>query len=114
MYWRDPLLWMVIVPFCSVRALLQPALGFVPPLGVGVGVGVGVTPPPATTMPLTLGFSVPVVNWMTTWPLLLAVVLKLREMARFWPPAALKMSKLDRTLVPLIETLKSRWPAAER
>src|ERR1035437_8322433 len=97
MYWRVPLLWMVIVPFCSVRALPQPALGVALPLAVGVAVdvGVGVTvgggvgplPTPATVMPLTLGFSVPEMNWITTWPLLLAVVLKVRAMARLDPPA---------------------------
>jgi hypothetical protein len=38
-------------------------------------------------MPLILGFSVPEMNWIATWPLLLAVVLKVRAMARFWAPA---------------------------
>src|ERR1700752_1785258 len=43
-------------------------------VGVGVPVGVGVVPlPPDTVMPLTLGFWVPAMNWMTTWPLALAV-----------------------------------------
>src|SRR5512146_3105977 len=77
---------------------------FVPPVGVavggtmvllgttvGVGVGgttVGVGPMPgATVMALILGFWVPLMNWITTWPLELAVVLKLREMARLEPPA---------------------------
>jgi hypothetical protein len=50
------------------------------------GVGVGLLLP-VTDMPLTFGFSVPVVNWITTWPLLLAVVLNARAMALFWPPA---------------------------
>jgi hypothetical protein len=38
-------------------------------------------------MPLTLGFSVWAVNPITTWPLELAVVVKVRAMALFWPPA---------------------------
>src|ERR1035437_7976149 len=56
------------------------------PLAVVSGVGVGVTPPVATVMPLIFGFSVPEMNWITTWPLLLAVVLKVRAMARLEPP----------------------------
>ena len=43
---------------------------------------------PVTVMPLIFGFSVPEMNWITTWPLLLAVVVNVRAMALFWPPAA--------------------------
>src|SRR5512134_3427047 len=80
---------------------------------VGGGV-VGVGPPPATVMALILGFSVTAVNWITTWPLELAVVLNERAMARFAPPAAAKMSKLLKTAAPLIDTLNDRCPAAVR
>src|ERR1035437_7400048 len=36
---------------------------------------------PVTVMPLILGFSVPEMNWITTWPLPLAVALNDRAMA---------------------------------
>ena len=44
-------------------------------------------PPLVTVIPLTFGLSVTEVNWITTWPLLLAVVLNVWAMALFWPPA---------------------------
>src|SRR5512142_921796 len=69
---------------------------------------------PATVMPQTLGLSgpPPLVNWITTWPLPLAVVLNVRAMARLAPADAAKMSKAVRTVAPLMATLKVRWPAA--
>src|SRR5512134_2533225 len=70
--------------------------------GVVAGGVVGVGPPPATVIALILGFSVTAVNWITTWPLALAVVLKERAMARLAPPALAKMSKLDNAGVPLM------------
>src|SRR6185503_21281332 len=80
---------------------------------VGVTVGVGVGPPADTVRPLILGFWVPAMNWITTWPLALAVVLNERAMARLAPPAVAKMSKLDRTVVPLMDTMNRRCPAPE-
>src|SRR5512139_3587354 len=71
---------------------------------VGGGV-VGVWPPPATVMALILGFSVTAVNWITTWPLALAMVSKVRAMARLAPPAEAKISKLLKAAAPLIDTL---------
>ena len=58
-------------------------------VGVGVGVGgVGVGPlPGATVMPLTLGFWVPATNRSRPGHELLAVVVNVRAMALFRPPA---------------------------
>src|SRR5512139_2307595 len=79
---------------------------------VGGGVVTGGVPPPDTVRPLILGFWVTAVNWITTWPLELAVVLKERAMARLAPPAVAKMSNLDSAAAPLIDTLNDRCPAA--
>src|SRR5512139_1021998 len=79
---------------------------------VGGGVVTGGVPPPDTVRPLILGFWVTAVNWITTWPLALAVVLKERAMARLAPPAVAKMSNLDSAAAPLIDTLNDRCPAA--
>src|SRR6185503_10287826 len=81
---------------------------------VGVTVGVGVGPPADTVRPLILGFWVPAMNWITTWPLALAVVVNERAMARLAPPAAAKISKLVKTVAPLMDTLKRRCPAPDR
>jgi len=44
--------------------------------------------PPEMVMPVTLGLSGPPprVNWISTWPLALAVVLNVRAIARLAPP----------------------------
>ncbi len=68
----------------------------------------------ATVMPLTLWFWVPEMNWITTCPEPLAVVVNERAMARLAPPAVAKMSKLDSTVVPLMDTLNRRCPAPDR
>ncbi len=72
------------------------------------------TLPPATAMPQTFGLSgpPPLVNAITTWPLEFAVVLNVRTMALFAPPAAAKMSKAVSTVAPLMATLNVRCPAA--
>ena len=59
-------------------------------------------------MPLTLALSRIDVNWMTIWPLPSEWHANCRAMAMSLPPAAAKMSKLVRTGLPLIKTLKSR------
>src|SRR5512139_3105472 len=96
----------VKLPVADPPALIDTALGGGVVTGGVVGGGVvtggvvgggvvGSVPPAVTVMALILGFSVTAVNWITTWPLALAVVLKVRAMARSAPPAAAKMSKLD-------------------
>jgi hypothetical protein len=59
-------------------------------------------------MPLTLALSLTEVNWIVTLPLLSAVVVNCSTMAMSLPPAAAKMSKLLKTCVPLMATLKTR------
>ena len=76
---------------------------------VRAGVAVGPPPPPATVRPDTLGLSAPPprVNWRTTWPLALAVVVNVRATARLAPPAAAKMSKAVSTVAPPRESSRS-------
>jgi hypothetical protein len=88
-----PTLMEMVLPLTGVRVGVFVRVGVGPmgvfvrvgvgPTGVFVRVAVGLLPPLATLIPLTFGFSVPVTNWITTWPLLLAVVLNVRAMARF-------------------------------
>ncbi len=66
-----------------------------------------------TSIPLISGLSAPpLVKAITICPELLAVVLNCSVSAWFCTPAVAKMSKLLRTWVPLIATLKTRCPAA--
>ena len=63
-------------------------------------------------MPLTWALSLTVTNWMVIAPALLAVAVNDSAAALNSPPAVAKMSKLVRTCVPLMRTLKVRDPAA--
>ncbi len=50
-------------------------------------------------------------NWIVMAPPEGAILLKTSSRARFGPPAVLYMSKLVRTVFPLMETLKTLSPA---
>src|SRR6185295_11914286 len=79
--WSAPKLPVADPPALMETLPLGVAVGVGVTVGVRVTVGVGVgLLPPATVMPLTLGFWVPAMNWITTCPLALAVVLKVRAM----------------------------------
>src|SRR3569623_2296937 len=66
----------------------------------------------SNSMPSTVALSVTVLKLMTIWPDAFAVAEKSRTTALNAAPAAAKMSKFDSTVVPLITTLKTRFPAA--
>src|SRR5260370_6496190 len=74
--------------------------------------GMGPPPGPRTSMPLIRALSVTVVKTRLIWPLALAVAVNCSITALFIAPAVAKMSKLVSTCVPLLDTLKMRWPAA--
>ena len=61
-------------------------------------------------MPLTWALSLTVVNWMVNVPLVGATAVNCSTTALYSPPAVAKMSKLDSTCVPSMETLKVRGP----
>jgi hypothetical protein len=61
-------------------------------------------------MPEILALSFTVMNWIAIWPLEFAVAENWSAIALSAPPAAAMMSKFDRTVVPLILTLKMRCP----
>ena len=63
-------------------------------------------------MPLTWALSLTVTNWMVIVPVLLAVAVNDSATALYSPPAVAKMSKLVRTWLLLMRTLKVRSPAA--
>src|SRR5207253_2428288 len=60
--------------------------------------------------PLNLASSKTVIKVTTIWPPLSATAVNSLTTALFLPPAAATMSKLLSTWLPLICTLKSRWP----
>src|SRR3569623_484792 len=64
------------------------------------------------SMPSIVALSVTVVVLTTIWPAEVAVAVKSRTTALKLAPAAAKMSNFDRTVVPLIATLKTRLPFA--
>ena len=64
------------------------------------------------SMPSIVALSVTVLKLMTICPDAFAVAVKSRTTALKAAPAAAKMSKFDSTVVPLIRTLKTRFPAA--
>src|SRR5208337_4576882 len=67
---------------------------------------------PRISMPITSGWlAAPTVKAITIWPLLLAVVLNVSSSAAFLPTVP-AMSRLVRTVVPLMATLNRRLPAA--
>src|SRR3984885_6153683 len=94
------------------RLAAVPTVAVWPPGLVTVTVLV-VVPPPAgeISMPLTWALSLTVTNWMEIVPLLLAVAVNGSSTALNSPPAVAKMSKLVRTWLPLMRTLKVRDPA---
>src|SRR5215472_3468966 len=81
------------------------------PLGA---VGAVQAAPDVTSIPLTRELLTTDVNWITYCPLEFAVSVNCSITALFSAPAAAKMSKLVRTCVPLMLTLKVLDPADEK
>src|ERR1035441_5250651 len=65
-----------------------------------------------TAIPLMSARSTTEVNTITIWPEALAVAVNVSSIALSSPPAAANISKLVSTAVPLMLTLKTRFPAA--
>src|ERR1019366_8715105 len=86
-----------------------PELSWTAPGGGGGG---GVVLPDRISMPLTWALSLTVVKWIVNLPELSAGTVNCSTTALSAAPAAATMSKLVSTCLPLILTLKTRWPAA--
>ena len=82
-------------------------------LFVGVGLKVGVGGSGMIWMASTLALSTPAgPNVIVMSPPEGAILWNTSSTALLAPPAEARMSKLVRTAFPLMETLKTRWPAA--
>ena len=65
------------------------------------------------SIPLISGFSTWLVNSTCTAPSAAAVTFGNSFMVPVWSPTSATMSYDGSTVVPLIATLKTRWPAAD-